>query len=113
MSADLTIERAAEIWDDFTQQFIRLNPTIRFTTAQSPEEREAVYRVRYAEVIQNGWARPEDLPEGIERDEYDDEALHMLGWEDKRMVIIGRLVFPSPNRPLPTEATFNLAITPR
>ena len=112
MPVDLTVERAAEIWDDFTRQFILLSPTVRFTSAQLPEEREVIYRVHYAEVIQKGWATPEDMPDGVERDEYDDQALHMVGWENDRMVITGRLVFPSPNRPLPTEAVYNLEIAP-
>jgi N-acyl-L-homoserine lactone synthetase len=108
----LTPDRAAEIWDDFTRRFIRQNATVRFAAAQSPEQREAIYRARYVEVIGNDWAKPDDLPDGIECDEYDDQALHMVGWEDERMVITGRLVFPSPNRPLPTEAEFDLEIAP-
>lgn len=112
MSDDLTIERAAEIWDDFTTRFIALNPSVHFATAQSAAERDAIYRARYAEVIQKSWTQPEDLPEGVERDEYDDQALQLVGWEDERMVIIGRLVLPSPARPLPTEAAYNLEIAP-
>jgi N-acyl-L-homoserine lactone synthetase len=113
MSADLTVARAAEIWDDYTRRFIQLSPTVRFTAAQSPEEREAIYRARYAEVIEQGWATPESMPDGVERDEYDDHALLMVGWEDEQMVIVARLVFPSPDRPLPTEAAYNLEIAPR
>lgn len=112
MSDDLTAVRAADIWDDFTGQFISLNPTIRFAAARSTEEREAIYRARYAEVIRQGWATPADLPDGVERDDYDDQALHIVGWEDEHMIIIARLVFPSPERPLPTEAAYNLTITP-
>ncbi|NDJ78133.1 MAG: hypothetical protein GYB65_17935 [Chloroflexi bacterium] len=112
MPDDLTVVRAAEIWDAFTQQFMRLSPNVHFALAQTPKEREAIYRMRYAEVIQKGWAKPEDMPDGLECDEYDDEALHMVGWEDERMVIVGRLVFPSPHRPLPTEAEYGLEITP-
>jgi N-acyl-L-homoserine lactone synthetase len=112
MPDDLTLERAAEIWDEFTQRFVLLSPTVRFAAAQSPDELEAVYRARYDEVIRQGWATPEDLPDGLERDEYDDQAFHMIGWEDKSMVIVGRLVFPSPDRPLPTEAAYDLAVAP-
>jgi N-acyl-L-homoserine lactone synthetase len=111
-SDDLTLARAADILDDFTRQFIQMSPTVRFAVAQSPEEREAVYRARYTEVIQQGWAKPEEMPDGIERDEYDDQALHLVGWEDERMVIVGRLVFPSSDRPLPTETAYKLRIEP-
>jgi hypothetical protein len=58
MSENFTVDRAAELWDDFARQFMQINPGIHFTTAQSPEEREAVYRARFAEVIRNGWAAP-------------------------------------------------------
>jgi N-acyl-L-homoserine lactone synthetase len=112
MTDDLTVARAAEMWDDFTRQFIRLSPTVRFTSAQLPEEWELIYRARYAQVLKQGWAKPEDMPDGIERDAYDDQALHLVGWEGEHMVIIGRLVFPSPRRPLPTEAAYDLEITP-
>lgn len=112
MSDDLTLERAAEIWDDFTRRFIALSPNVRFTLAQLPEEREAIYRARYEAVIKKDWAKPRDMPDGIERDEYDDQALHLIGWEDDRMLILGRVVFPSPTRPLPTEAAFDLEIEP-
>ncbi len=113
MPDELTLERAAAIWDEFTRQFIALSPTVRFATAQSPAEREAIYRARYAEVIREGWAQPGDLPDGLERDEYDEGALHMIGWEGGRIVIVGRLVFPSPDHPLPTEAAYGLEIAPR
>lgn len=109
----LTLEQAAAIWDNVTQQFMQLSPTVRFATAVRPEEHEAIYRARYAEVISKGWATPEDLPEGIERDAYDDTALHLVGWIEDEMVITGRVVLPSPDRPLPTEAAYDLVIAPQ
>ncbi|HML23235.1 MAG TPA: hypothetical protein PKD09_16390 [Aggregatilinea sp.] len=112
MSENFTVDRAAELWDDFARQFMQINPGIHFTTAQSPEEREAVYRARFAEVIRNGWAQPADMPDGLERDDYDERALHLVGWRDGQRAIVGRLVFPSPGRPLPTEAAYNLEIEP-
>ena len=54
MPDDLTVARTAQILDDFARQFMLLSPGIRFAAAQSPEEREAVYRARYAEVIRQG-----------------------------------------------------------
>lgn len=39
----------------------------RFTLATDPASREAAYRLRYEAVIHEGWARPEDLPDGLER----------------------------------------------
>lgn len=112
MPDELTIARAAEIWDEFTQQFMALSPDIRWTTAQSAEERESIYRARYEEVIRQGWAAPEDMPDGLEHDEYDDEALQMAGWDGDQMIIVGRLAFPSTGRALPTEASYEIEIAP-
>lgn len=112
MTDQLTEARAAEIWDGLCQQFIDLNPTIRFAPVQSLKDKEIVYKARYDEMIRRGWATPSDMPQGIERDMYDDEALHIAAWMDERMLMIGRLVFPSTERPLPTEAAYDLKIEP-
>ena len=112
MTEQLTELRAAEIWDGLCQQFIDLNPTIRFAPVQSPEDKEKVFKARYDEMIRRGWATQSDLPQGFERDVYDDEALHIAAWFEGRMLMIGRLVFPSTERPLPTEAAYDLKIEP-
>lgn len=84
-----------------------------FTTARSDAEREAVYRMRYNTIVERGWGRPDDMPDGLERDEYDDAALHVIGLDGTQPVASARLVFPSDVAILPTEKVFGLRIEPR
>lgn len=86
---------------------------LRFTTAQSDDEREAVYRMRCNTIVERGWGKPEDMPDGLERDEYDDAALHVTGLDRTKPVASARLVFPSDAQVLPTEKVFGLRIEPR
>jgi len=87
--------------------------TIRLGVAQTDQERQAVFRLRYDAVTEHGWVRSEELPERIERDFYDDSALHVVGWEGDKLVTSSRLVFPQPGLILPTEEAFELQIEPR
>jgi hypothetical protein len=90
---------------------IRAAP-VQCAATGSPAEREAVYRLRFATVVEEGWAAAEDFPGGLERDEFDERALHVVGREDEGLVATARLVFPEPGRPLPTERDFELAVQP-
>jgi len=86
---------------------------IRFAIAQTEEDRRAAYRLRYQVVIEHGWMQPDDLPDELERDEYDDEAIHILAWDAGVLVATSRLIFPRDDIILPTEKTFGLTIEPR
>jgi N-acyl-L-homoserine lactone synthetase len=86
---------------------------VRFAIADTPAEREATYRLRYEVVIERGWARPEDLPDGLERDPHDDRAVAVLAWAGAAPAGANRLVFPAAGYRLPTEDTFDLEIDPR
>ena len=83
----------------------------RFTLAASDADRDRAYRLRAQAVIDQGWARAEDLPGGVERDEHDEHALHLLAWDGDAVVATGRLVLPP--RPLPTEQVCGIAVEPR
>jgi N-acyl-L-homoserine lactone synthetase len=87
----------------------RVEP-LRYEVARADAEREAIYRLRHRVVMERGWARPEDLPDGIERDGWDDGAVHVGGWNGDELVACARLVFPSPDRRLPVEAVFDLTL---
>jgi N-acyl-L-homoserine lactone synthetase len=63
-------------------------------------------------VLACGWLRPDDLKDGLEWDSYDADALHLVGVADGRVVATTRLVFPRPDRLLPTEELFGLRIEP-
>src|SRR5438046_5273515 len=88
--------------DALALQFIALAAPIRFDVAHSPAELEAMYRLRYRIAIERGWATPTDLPDGLERDEYDDQALHIAGWDGPTLAATVRVVFPAVGRRLPT-----------
>jgi len=53
----------------------------------------------------------QDYPDGLENDEYDATAVHVLGWNGTEAVATGRLVFPP--HPLPTEQVAGLVVEPR
>src|SRR5258707_11385790 len=88
------IDSALASVDAFAAQRIALAAPIRFDVAQSPAELEAVYRLRYQVAIERGWATPADMPDGLERDAYDDRAVQIVGWDKEGSVAVVRLVFP-------------------
>ena len=99
--------------DALATQAIGWVAPIRFSLAQSEPERDAVYRMRYDTVIERGWMQPADLPDGRERDAYDDRAAHILAWDGAVLAASCRLVFAEPGLQLPTEQAFDLQIEPR
>jgi N-acyl-L-homoserine lactone synthetase len=83
----------------------------RFTIACDDLTRQLAYRLRGQAVLDQSWARADELPDGLEHDAYDDSAVHILCWDEDRAVATGRLVLP-PQR-LPTEALCGMMIEPR
>ena len=113
MNANSGPAATAETIDAVAAQGLIIAAPIRFGVAQSQEEKEATYRLRYEVSIERGYARPEELPDGLERDEYDGHAVHVVGWHGDRLATTARLVFPEPRSRLPTEAAFDVEIEPR
>ncbi|MCB0168556.1 MAG: GNAT family N-acetyltransferase [Anaerolineae bacterium] len=102
------------IADGIAAHFIASAAPIRFSVAQSADEQEAAYRLRYEAVIDQGWAKPEMFPTGLEQDDYDAQAVHLLGWDDQNHVVATtRLVFPTAGKLLPTEVEFKLSMEPQ
>ena len=66
--------------DDPAGRILAASPD-RFTLAVNPEDRATAYRIRAVASAAAGWARPGDLPDGMERDEFDDVAVQVLGWD--------------------------------
>lgn len=96
--------------DTLAARLVALATPIRFGIAHSPVEVEAVYRLRCRIVVEQGWAQSETFPNEIERDAYDDRAVHVVAWDDAVLAATSRLVLPIPGQPLPTEETFGLVI---
>jgi N-acyl-L-homoserine lactone synthetase len=86
---------------------------VRVDVATSAEEIEAIYRLRYEVAVEEGWARSAEMPGGLERDSYDDDALHIAAWSNDELAAVQRLVFPAEGRLLPTEEAFDLTVEPK
>jgi hypothetical protein len=95
--------------DRLVERLLALSP-FEYTVARDPAEREVAYRLRARAVLERGWCRPEDLPAGQERDEYDDTAIQVIGWDGGLPMCTGRVVLP-PH--LPTEEICGIVVEPR
>jgi N-acyl-L-homoserine lactone synthetase len=79
---------------------------LRFAEAANAEERKAAYRLRYKAVLYEGMEDPAHFPQGLEYDDYDSDAIQILGWDETGPVATCRLVLPAPGRCLPFEKVF-------
>jgi N-acyl-L-homoserine lactone synthetase len=106
---DDSLARMAEL----CRQLIARAAPVRFALAQTDAERTAIYRLRYETIVERGWARPEDIAGGLERDEYDASAVHVVGMDGGALAACARLVYPAPGLRLPTEQAFDIQVEPR
>ena len=81
-----------------------------YRVAADDSEREVAYRLRGSAVIDSGWWPAGDLPGGMERDEYDDRAIQVIGWDGAVAMSTGRVVLPPG---LPTEDACGIVVEPR
>jgi GNAT superfamily N-acetyltransferase len=110
---DAAWEAAALTLDRVGSLLIAKCAPLQFSKAETPTQREAVFRLRYQVVIEQGWAKPEDFPNEQECDAYDDDAQLIAFWDGETLAAAMRVVLPSPDRLLPTEAAFGITIEPR
>jgi hypothetical protein len=80
-----------------------------YRVAEDDRERELAYRLRGQVVVDRGWRTDDELPGGLERDQYDDRALQVLGWDGDVVMSTGRVVLPPG---LPTEDACDLVVDP-
>jgi hypothetical protein len=106
------LEAAKLRLDRATSAYLQCVAPIRFRAATSDAERFASFRMRYEAIIDQGWAMPEAFPDGLERDNLDDEAVHVVGWLGDRAVASSRLIFPQPGSLLPVEEDFGVQVDP-
>jgi hypothetical protein len=105
---------SAATWMDVLEpQLAAPSAPFRFKVARTLAELEAVYRLRYRIAIAKGWARPEQFPDGLERDAYDARAVSITAWDYGSLVAAARIVLPVPGELLPTEVASGLEIEPR
>ena len=81
-----------------------------YRVASDDRERETAYRLRGSTVVDRGWVRANDLPDGQERDKYDDRAIQVVGYDDGAAICTGRVVLPPG---LPTEDACGIVVEPR
>ena len=81
-----------------------------YRVAADDAEREIAYRLRAGAVLDHGWGTESDLPGGLERDAYDDRAIHVIGWDGQVPMSTGRVVLPPG---LPTEDACGIVVEPR
>jgi N-acyl-L-homoserine lactone synthetase len=98
--------------DQLSRQLLAGAAGMRVEIAESPEEREAIHRLRHRQVVEHGWAQADDLPAGVERDAHDAFAVQIGAWLGADLVGAMRLVFPSPGRRLPVEEAFAVDVKP-
>lgn len=101
----------AQITEVANRVIERASP-LRLGEIERPGDLAAALRLRRAAVIEQGWGEETDFPTGMERDEFDDDAVHLGAWDGHRLVATARLVFPAQGRPLPTEETFGISVQP-
>jgi N-acyl-L-homoserine lactone synthetase len=104
-------EERALVFDALARQILR-DVSLEFRAADTPAEVDATFRLRHASVMENGWAAPGDFPDGRERDEHDDDAVHVVCLDGDEVVGSLRVVRPRAGRLLPTERDFGLRVSP-
>src|SRR5689334_7861676 len=98
--------------DHLAERLVESASNLRVVVATTAAERDAGFRLRYRQVVDQGWAPPDELPEGMERDAYDADALQICAWSGETFVGTIRVVLPAAGRRLPVETDFDLDIEP-
>ena len=102
-----------ESLDSFAAQMLERVRPVEFRVAMSATERNAIFRLRYRVAVEDGLAKPADLPaDGLEREPADDRAVLIGGWNRGTLIAAARLVFPEQSRLLPIEEELGLRFEP-
>ena len=99
-----------EVGDAVATDLLSALSPLRVEEAHDELERRASYRLRYAAVVERGLASTDAFPDGEEHDEYDDRAVHIVGWDGARPIATCRLVLPRAAARLPVESVFGLDV---
>jgi hypothetical protein len=105
-------ESRARALDDLAEEILAGLAPLTFRRAATAEEVDAAHKLRFAAVVENGWAPAEAFPDGRERDEDDAGAVHVVCLDAGEVVGAMRLVPPRPGRPLPVERDFGVRVEP-
>jgi hypothetical protein len=95
--------------DALVRRMLSISP-FDYRVAAGEDERQVAYRLRGTAAAERGWRGAAGLPGGIERDGYDDRAVHVIGWDGNVAMSTGRVVLPPG---LPTEEACGIVVPPR
>jgi predicted GNAT family N-acyltransferase len=113
VSTGRTVGEGFDSLDALAHVLIARAAPVRFDVASSAAEQRQIFGLRYETVVEEGWVASTDYPDRLERDAFDDAAVHVAGWQDAELVATARLVFPEQGRKLPTELEFELTVQPQ
>ena len=105
-------ERARRL-DALAGELLAALAPLSFELVRTTADRDAALRLRYECMLEFGWLRPEDYPDGRAADEYDREALLVVGKDGGEAVSSMRVVPPDPVRPLPVERECGIPLRAR
>jgi hypothetical protein len=94
--------------DALVTRILSMSP-FDYRVAADHSEREVAYRLRGSAVLDRGWCVVGEVPGGMERDEYDDRAVQVIGWDGDVAMSTGRVVLPPG---LPTEEACAIVVEP-
>lgn len=102
------MQRAVGILDGLVGRVLSTYP-FQFTVAAGEADRLVAFRIRGQVVADAGWST-DVLADGVERDEFDADAVHLIGWDGVEPICTGRLVLPPAS--LPTEVACGIVVEP-
>ena len=102
-------EARAEAADSIATGIIDSVP-LRLARAHTEPEIEAMQRLRADVVVEMGWAPAARFPDGLERDAYDERAVHVGAWEEDLLVGTSRVIPPDSEGRLPLETDFGVEL---
>ena len=105
-----TLERDAALaaGDAVAADLLSQLQPIRFAEAVNERERTEAFRLRYRAIVEAGLASSHEYPDGLDCDEFDADAIQILGWDGDAAVATLRIVPRSVGRTLPVESAFGL-----
>jgi N-acyl-L-homoserine lactone synthetase len=98
--------------DQLTEQVIASVEPLSLEIVESAADLDAVYRMRYQCVVEQGWADPEDFPDGRERDPSDPVATTIVCRDGDAIAGTVRMIPPDAEGVLPSEKDFGFRLEP-
>lgn len=98
------------IGDALAREILDELAPLRFQEATGEGERVECFRLRYRAVREKAMADPERYPGEAERDDFDEDAVQILGWDGEKPIATCRMLTPGPGRVLPIQKAFGIQL---